>query len=56
MLTKPDTIVCRCESLTQTCISQEVEAGAASTNAVKSGLRAGMGHVAANTVKLLLRA
>ena len=42
-LTKPDTIVCRCESLTQTCISQEVEAGASSTNAVKSGLRAGMG-------------
>ena len=43
MLTKPDTIVCRCESLTQTRISQEVEVGAASTNAVKSGLRAGMG-------------
>ena len=43
MLTKPDTIVCRCESLTRTRISQEVEVGAASTNAVKSGLRAGMG-------------
>ncbi len=43
MLSKPDTIVCRCESLTQTCILQEVEVGASSTNAVKSGLRAGMG-------------
>ena len=43
MLTTPDTIVCRCESLTQTRISQEVQVGAASTNAVKSGLRAGMG-------------
>ena len=43
MLTKPATIVCRCESLTQTRISQEVEVGASSTNAVKSGLRAGMG-------------
>ena len=43
MLTKPDTIVCRCESLTQIRISKEVEAGASSTNAVKSGLRAGMG-------------
>ena len=43
MLTKPDMIVCRCESLTRTRISQEVEVGAASTNAVKSGLRAGMG-------------
>ena len=42
-LTTPDTIVCRCESLTQTRISQEVQVGAASTNAVKSGLRAGMG-------------
>jgi bacterioferritin-associated ferredoxin len=43
MLTTPDTIVCRCESLTQTRISQEVEVGATSSNAVKSSLRAGMG-------------
>ena len=43
MLTTPDTIVCRCESLTKASISQEIKVGAASINAVKSGLRAGMG-------------
>ncbi len=42
-LTTPDTIVCRCESLTGGVIAAEIAAGAGSTNAVKSGLRAGMG-------------
>jgi len=38
-----DTILCRCESLTRADISGEIDTGAASTNAVKSGRRAGMG-------------
>ncbi|MCI5096199.1 MAG: FAD-dependent oxidoreductase [Rhodobacteraceae bacterium] len=42
-LTTPDTVVCRCESLKQSDILAEVASGAGSTNAVKSGLRAGMG-------------
>lgn len=42
-LTTPDTIVCRCESLSRAAISAEIADGASSTNAVKSGLRAGMG-------------
>ncbi|WP_297770546.1 FAD-dependent oxidoreductase [uncultured Roseovarius sp.] len=42
-LTRDDTIVCRCESLTYGAIAAEIAGGAASTNAVKSGLRAGMG-------------
>jgi thioredoxin reductase/bacterioferritin-associated ferredoxin len=42
-LTTPETIVCRCESLSRADISTEVSTGATSTNAVKSGQRAGMG-------------
>jgi thioredoxin reductase len=42
-LTTPDTIVCRCESLSRADIAAEIASGAGSTNAVKSGLRAGMG-------------
>lgn len=42
-LTTPQTIMCRCESLSRGQLLHEIEAGAASTNAVKSGLRAGMG-------------
>ena len=38
-----DTILCRCESLSRSDISAEIATGAASTNAVKSGNRAGMG-------------
>ncbi|MEJ8562118.1 NAD(P)/FAD-dependent oxidoreductase [Yoonia sp. GPGPB17] len=43
VLTTPETILCRCESLTQATIVTEVASGAQSANAVKSGLRAGMG-------------
>jgi len=42
-LTTEDTIVCRCESLSRAVIAAEIAGGAGSTNAVKSGLRAGMG-------------
>ncbi|MEP1765498.1 MAG: NAD(P)/FAD-dependent oxidoreductase [Sulfitobacter sp.] len=42
-LTTPDTIICRCESLTQKAVKAEITSGAQSTNAVKSGMRAGMG-------------
>jgi NADPH-dependent 2,4-dienoyl-CoA reductase/sulfur reductase-like enzyme len=42
-LTTPETVVCRCESLKKSEILAEVASGAGSTNAVKSGLRAGMG-------------
>lgn len=42
-LTTPETIMCRCESLTKGHIAQEITAGAKSANAVKSGMRAGMG-------------
>lgn len=42
-LTTRETIVCRCESLSQAQIAKEIGSGATSTNAVKSGLRAGMG-------------
>lgn len=42
-LTTDETIVCRCESLSRTDIAAEITSGARSTNAVKSGLRAGMG-------------
>ena len=38
-----ETIVCRCESLLRCDIENEIETGAATTNAVKSGSRAGMG-------------
>ncbi len=39
----PDTILCRCENLTQGEIAAEIEAGAGSANAVKCATRAGMG-------------
>jgi thioredoxin reductase/bacterioferritin-associated ferredoxin len=42
-LTQADTIMCRCEGLSQADILAEVDTGAATTNAVKSGSRAGMG-------------
>ncbi|MES0884943.1 NAD(P)/FAD-dependent oxidoreductase [Roseibium sp. SCP14] len=42
-LTTSETVVCRCESLTQKAIRDEIASGAGSTNAVKSGLRCGMG-------------
>lgn len=42
-LTTPDTILCRCESRTQRAVIAEISTGAHSINAVKSGLRAGMG-------------
>lgn len=42
-LTTPQTIMCRCESLNRDQVLLEIQAGATSTNAVKSGLRAGMG-------------
>lgn len=42
-LTTEQTIVCRCESLSRADIAAEITSGARSTNAVKSGLRAGMG-------------
>jgi len=42
-LTRDDTILCRCESLTRGDILAEIAAGATSSNAVKSGRRAGMG-------------
>lgn len=38
-----DTVLCRCENLTARAIAAEIDGGAGSTNAVKSGLRAGMG-------------
>ena len=42
-LTTDDTIMCRCESLRRCDIEHEMEAGAATINAIKSGSRAGMG-------------
>jgi thioredoxin reductase len=42
-LTTNDTILCRCESLTCSDISAEIDRGATSTTSVKSGQRAGMG-------------
>ncbi len=42
-LTTDDAILCRCESLKRADIRAEISSGAASTNAVKSGRRAGMG-------------
>jgi thioredoxin reductase len=42
-LATDDTIICRCESLTRRAILAEINAGAESANAVKSGVRAGMG-------------
>lgn len=42
-LTTDDTILCRCESLRRGEICAEIATGAASSNAVKSGRRAGMG-------------
>ncbi|RPE66524.1 thioredoxin reductase [Pacificibacter maritimus] len=42
-LTSDDTILCRCESLKRSDIRAEITTGAKSTNAVKSGRRAGMG-------------
>ncbi len=42
-LTSPETILCRCESLTKAEVVQEITSGAQSLNAIKSGLRAGMG-------------
>lgn len=43
ILTTPKTIMCRCESLNRDQLLHEIQAGASSTSAVKSGLRAGMG-------------
>ena len=37
------TIMCRCEDIRRATITAEISAGASSANAVKSGLRAGMG-------------
>lgn len=42
-LTTDATIICRCESQRRRDIAAEIAGGAASTNAVKSGRRAGMG-------------
>ncbi|WP_293449245.1 NAD(P)/FAD-dependent oxidoreductase [Planktotalea sp.] len=42
-LTTPETIVCRCENVTRATIEAELNAGAQSSNAIKSGSRAGMG-------------
>ena len=42
-VTTDDTIICRCESLTRKHIQEEINTGAMSTNAIKSGIRAGMG-------------
>ncbi|MDD7972166.1 FAD-dependent oxidoreductase [Roseinatronobacter alkalisoli] len=42
-LTTEETVICRCESLTRSAIAAEIAGGARSSNAVKSGLRAGMG-------------
>lgn len=42
-LTTAQTIMCRCESLTRDDVCKEIAAGAQSTNAIKSGIRAGMG-------------
>lgn len=42
-LTTADTLVCRCEGITRGAIEAEIATGAESVNAVKSGLRAGMG-------------
>ena len=42
-LSTPETIMCRCESLSHAQILAEVKSGASSSNAVKSGIRAGMG-------------
>lgn len=42
-LSTPETVMCRCESLRRSDIAAEISTGAGSTNAVKSGLRAGMG-------------
>ncbi|MGC1506736.1 MAG: NAD(P)/FAD-dependent oxidoreductase [Sulfitobacter sp.] len=42
-LSTQDTIICRCESLSKGDILAQIDSGAASTNAVKSGSRAGMG-------------
>lgn len=42
-LSTSSTILCRCESLTHADITAEISTGAASSNAVKSGRRAGMG-------------
>lgn len=38
-----DTVYCRCESVTRAVLEDEIDSGAGSTNAVKSGTRAGMG-------------
>lgn len=42
-LATDDTIICRCEGITRAALSREIADGADSTNAVKSGSRAGMG-------------
>lgn len=42
-MTTPDTILCRCESLTVADVMDEISSGALSTGAVKAGSRAGMG-------------
>jgi thioredoxin reductase len=42
-LITPETTVCRCESIYRREIEAEIDAGAASLNAIKSGTRSGMG-------------
>ncbi len=42
-LTTPETIVCRCENLTRATLEAEIDAGAASVEALKSATRCGMG-------------
>lgn len=42
-LATKQTIICRCENLTRASIDAEILSGAGTTNAVKSGIRAGMG-------------
>jgi thioredoxin reductase/bacterioferritin-associated ferredoxin len=39
----PETVVCRCESITRAEVVAEIQSGAASQNAIKSGTRLGMG-------------
>ncbi len=53
-----DTVVCRCESLTRAEVEAEIQDGASSPDAVKSGVRCGMGpcggRFCAETAALLI--
>ncbi|RVT85217.1 FAD-dependent oxidoreductase [Rhodobacteraceae bacterium CCMM004] len=42
-LTRPNTVVCRCESLTRATLDAAIDAGAAGLDALKSATRCGMG-------------